>query len=470
VCLYQNRNGVLPLSVHDFSTTKGLAVVGPTAVDGTFLLGNYASAPDSGNGRPVGILEGIRKAFPPHSTGDESGDSGGLLYPGGTRFAAGCDNIACGDTSGFPEAVLAAKGANATILVLGTSPHTEDCTDTVACEGEGNDRTSIAFAGNQLKLAEALSAKNTNGAPLVCVLVHGAAMGPVAALFESCDAIVDAWYPGAQGGHAVADVVFGKVSPAGRSSVSWYTGDDALPAPGNMHMYDGAKKVTYRFQPQKGTGRGAVNAAAAAAATNVTIPFGFGLSFTTFAYSDLEVKRVASGGGGGAETVVRPPRSSAPGPGPLVIHPCDNVTVSVTVTNTGSVTSDEVVQVYTAQPLATVAAPTIRLADFHRVAAIPPGASRRVTALVVAPSWHAVIREQPGDWWGPHQEVEAGAFQIFVGGSQPKPYDQVGTVAAGGGGMMRGGHTRAPAQVLETTVEVVAGAGEKENTRECGFI
>ena len=127
------------------------------------------------------------------------------------------------------------------------------------------------------------------------------------------------------------------------------------------------------------------------------IPFGFGLSYTSFAFSNLKLNTTSIGA-------------------------CESVGVTVDVTNTGAVPSDEVVQVYVTMPHATVPAPRVRLADFEREYNIAPGATATVS-LTVAPQSHSVVRDGGGNggnsFWHPTVEVEAGDFLVHVGGGQP---------------------------------------------------
>jgi beta-glucosidase len=118
--------------------------------------------------------------------------------------ARGCSNISCPNTVYFADAVAKAKSADVTVLVLGlyTGCHGDD-----ACESEGWDRTSIALPGKQ---ADLLAAVKPAAKKLVCVLVHGGGL-QLAAVMAQCDAVVDAWYPGSEGGNGLADVFFGKV-------------------------------------------------------------------------------------------------------------------------------------------------------------------------------------------------------------------------------------------------------------------
>ena len=226
----------------------------------------------------------------------------------------------------------------------------------------------------QYKLASDL-AGNRAKSPLLCVLIHGGSI-KLGSLLDDCTAIVDAWYPGQQGGAGFADVVFGKVNPAGRSPQTYYSDDSELPKLGNMDLYQG-QGTTYRYYSGK-----------------PTIPFGFGLSYTTFKYSNLKVNASSIG------------------------H-CDTVKVSVDVSNSvDGVDGDEVVQLYVKTPGVSVKAPRIRLADFARV---PVATGQTVTVeLELTPKYFSVVKDE-GDasFWVPSIAVEAGTLSLHVGGGQP---------------------------------------------------
>lgn len=182
MCLYKNANNSLPLKMSSFSLQpQSLLVAGATADDGDNLQGNYAPHTDIG---AVSILDGLIAAV---------GATSVVHQPG-------CLTVECPDTTGFAAAVAAAQTALAAVVVLGTK---HDCSDSVACEGEGHDRTSIDFAGHQLDLVHALAA---TPAVVVCVLVHGGSMA-LASLLDDCDAIVDTWFPGGEGGNALSGIL-----------------------------------------------------------------------------------------------------------------------------------------------------------------------------------------------------------------------------------------------------------------------
>jgi len=228
----------------------------------------------------------------------------------------------------FDEAVAAAQGADAVVFVGGLTGDVEGEEMTVNFPGfSGGDRTDIRLPATQQKLLEALHA---TGKPVVLVLTTGAALG-VDWAKDNLPAIVVAWYPGQRGGNAVAEVLFGDVSPAGRLPVTFYSADEQLPA---FVDYDMANR-TYRYF--RGT---------------PLYPFGHGLSYTTFDYSGLRLDR---------------DRAAVD----------DTLTATVTVRNSGQRASDEVVQLYL-RPLAPMRERAVReLRGFQRVH-LAPGESREL--------------------------------------------------------------------------------------------
>ncbi|MEQ1691622.1 MAG: glycoside hydrolase family 3 N-terminal domain-containing protein [Gemmatimonas sp.] len=199
-------------------------------------------------------------------------------------------------------------------------------------EGEFRDRAMLGLPGRQEELIRRVAA---TGTPVVVVLVGGSAI--TMPWLDRVDAVIDAWYPGQEGGHAVADVLFGKTNPAAR-------------LPLTFPMHEGQVPLHYAHKP---TGRGDDYLDLTG---QPLFPFGHGLSYTTFAYRDLTID-------------VRPPSDSVA------------LIVSAVVTNTGTRPGDEVVQLYLRDVLATVARPVMELAGFTRTM-LAPQQSRTVTLHV----------------------------------------------------------------------------------------
>jgi beta-glucosidase len=342
IVLLKNAGGFLPLH-KDLDT---IAVVGPNADDDVVLLANYNGTPS----RSVTPLQGIRDAV------DAATE---------VRYAKGCE-IRSDDTSGFDEAVAVAEQADVVVAVMGLSQlieGEEGQREGVAGDQRSTgDRADLVLPGVQDALLHALEA---TGTPMVVVLLNGSAVA-VNWAHEHAEAIVEAWYPGEEGGTAVADVLFGDVNPAGRLPVTFYQSVDQLP-PFRDYAMAGH---TYRFF-----------------AGEPLYPFGHGLSYTTFAYRDLTL--------GDAE-----------------VEAGECVDLEVTVVNTGDRAGDEVVQLYVQDETASVPVPIRQLKGFRRIH-LEPGEAQTVRFCVM-PMDMAMVSDE-GQW-----VVEPGVFSLFVGGGQPE--------------------------------------------------
>lgn len=254
-----------------------------------------------------------------------------------------------------------AKASDAIVFVGGLAPQVEGEEMRVSFDGfAGGDRTEIALPAPQQRLLEALHAC---GKPVVLVLTGGSAVA-VPWAKAHLPAIVELWYPGEEGGTAVANVLFGETNPGGRLPVTIYSSTKDLPPFSDYSMAN----RTYRYfhgEP--------------------LFPFGFGLSYTSFSYSDLVV--------------------------PAAAGTTDTVPVSVRVTNSGKVAGDEVVQLYVKDLQASVPVPSVSLQGFRRVR-LAPGESQTV-AFTLSPRHLALIDESG------RRLVEAGDFEISLGGGVP---------------------------------------------------
>ena len=260
-----------------------------------------------------------------------------------------------------PEAIAAAKNADVVIAVVGITSQLEGEEMPVSEPGFlGGDRTSIDLPQPEEELVETVAA---TGKPLVVVLMNGSALS-VNWINEHANAILDAWYPGEEGGAAVAETLSGKNNPAGRLPVTFYTSVDQLP---NFEDY-GMTNRTYRYFNGK-----------------ALYPFGYGLSYTTFKYSDLDV----------------PVQAVAAG---------QPLSADVTVTNTGKVAGDEVVQAYLKFP-AVKGAPLVALRGFQRVH-LEPGASQKVQFDLKDRDLGMVTEDG-------HPIIAQGDYKISIGGGQP---------------------------------------------------
>jgi beta-glucosidase len=344
--LLKNEN-VLPL---DRSRIKTLAVVGPNAAD--LHLGGYSEDP----GRGVPVLQGIK---------DKAG-SVKVVYAEGCRITEeppdwGRNEVVPADpqknVQRIAEAVKVARGADAIIAVIGTN---ESTSREAYADNHLGDAATLALISQQDDLVRELVA---TGKPVLVVLMNGRplAMTDVAARVP---AILEIWYPGQEGGTAVAEAIFGDVNPGGKLPIS-------VPrSVGQLPVYYNRKPTSFRnylFESRA-----------------PLYPFGHGLSYTTFRLDDLKVADPEIG-------------------------PAGRTTATVRVTNTGTRAGDEVVQMYVHDVLASVTRPVKQLRGFKRVS-LKPGESTTVT-FPIGPEALWLIDQQMT------RRVEPGAFEILVGTS-----------------------------------------------------
>jgi beta-glucosidase len=337
IVLLKNERHLLPLS----KQLGTLAVIGTLAADKSSPLGTWYGAGRAEDA--VTVLDGVRQALP-HAK---------VVYaPGASPDSA--------ETGGVDEALRAASGADAVLLVVGESPD---------MSGEARSRSTIGLPGAQQLLFERLRGL---GKPLVVLLVNGRALA-VHELAEQATALLDVWELGSEMGNAVADVVFGDVNPSGKLPVTFPRALGQVPL-----YYD--HKSTGR-PPQAGE---RYSSKYTDVPWTPQYPFGHGLSYTTFSYE--------------------PPRLSA-----AALSASDALTVTVRVKNTGERAGTEVVQLYLRDDVATFTRPARELRGFRRVT-LQPGAAEDVT-FTLGPDDFALLGEEL------QRVVEPGTFTVFVGGS-----------------------------------------------------
>lgn len=305
--LLQNKNNLLPLKAG-----MTVALVGPNANDSVMQWGNYNGFP----GHTVTLLEALRKRLPEEQ----------LIYVPGALYAEGFvpkhKKEEMKQMKPLDAASLLKQVDHADVVIFagGISPLLEGEEMKVDVQGfKGGDRTDIELPAIQRQLLKALKAA---GKKVVFVNFSGSAVG-LEPETQTCDAILQAWYPGEAGGTAVADVLYGNYNPAGHLPVTFYKNVSQLPDYEDYSM----KGRTYRYF--EGT---------------PLFPFGHGLSYTTFVYGKAEVK---------------------------------DGCLLVPVTNTGRMDGDEVVQLYLNRP-DDAGGPRKTLRAFKRVH-IPAGATRTVS-------------------------------------------------------------------------------------------
>jgi beta-glucosidase len=337
--LLENRNHALPLQ----SPSK-IAVVGPLANNGPDQVGpDQPIGYDPTAGKIVTVLKGV-KAAAPNAT---------------VTYAQGCDP-GCSSTSGFAAAVSAAQAANVTIVAVG---------EPAADSGEASSRSEIDLPGQQLKLVEAIAA---TGKPYVVVLMNGRPL-TISWLADHAPALLEAWFPGTEGGTAVADALFGRIDPGGKLPMSFPRNTGQIPISYNElptgRPPDPNNKYTSRYLDVPNTPQ---------------YPFGYGLSYTHFALSNLQIS-----------------------PSTVPLH--GSVRVSAQITNAGSDPGADVAQLYIHEGDTSILQPVRKLEGFRRVT-LAPGQSQ--TVKFTLDSSNLGFYDNSGTF-----TVEPGTFDVWVGDS-----------------------------------------------------
>ncbi len=367
--LLRNEKAVLPLS----KSIGSLAVIGPLADDGHNQLGCWVL--DSNPKDSMTFLAAIRAKVSPKTL---------------VRYRRGVSDCRSLDTRGIAAAVRAARESDVVVVVVGEDRN---------MSGEARSRSSIELPGAQQQLVEALARA---GKPLVVVLMTGRPLA-IPSIAQHCDGLLLAFHPGTEGGNAIADVIFGDVSPSGRLPVSFPRSTGQIPVYYN-HKNTGRPprdrgRPLDAGAPQPGAGdcTGYIDQS-----TKPLYPFGFGLTYTQFKYSNLKIKPIKSNG-----------RRA--------------ICVSIDLKNAGKYPGTELVQVYLRDIQASTTRPIRELRAFRHVE-LDAGKTCRV-AFELPPDdlalYDLAMRRviEPGEfsvWVGPDCETgQEGRFEIT--GSKPIP-------------------------------------------------
>jgi beta-glucosidase len=362
------NDGLLPLP----PDLESVAVIGPSADSVRLLQGNYhypshmegilsgvevnEEAPAPPIALPsvdlsvhfppsVTVLKGIQQSVGPDTT---------------VHYEKGCE-INTDDTSGIRAAIEAAEKAHVAIVVVGgKSGLNTECTT-----GESIDRATLGLPGVQQQLVEAVVA---TGTPTVVVLINGRPLS-IPWIDEHVPAVVEAWLPAQEGGRAIANVLFGRTNPGGKLPVS-------------VPRHVGQVPVYYNHKPSGG--RTHWQGDYIDSPTSPLYPFGHGLSYTDFEYSALTIS-------------------------PTEVCAHETVDVSCTVTNTGSMFGDEVVQFYVRDVIASVTRPVKELKGFKRIS-LAPGESVQITFQL--PVNHMAFYDRSMNF-----VVEPGEIEVMLGSS-----------------------------------------------------
>ena len=363
VVLLEN-NGILPLK-----DVKNVLLTGPNANSIWAMCGDYTypamsyfwkkveDVADRDNPHIVKLLEGMQNRKP---------EGVNVMYSRGcdwtetieTKYAEGGDERAweyellhrkvdAGEKADKAEALKMAKAADVIIAAVG---------ENVMLCGENRDREGLRLPGKQEQYVEELL---KTGKPVVLVMFGGRAQ-VISGIAEKCAAVIQAWYPGEEGGNAVADILYGKVSPSAKLSVSYP----------NTEVYE---PICYNYSTEKDA--------------RVAWPFGYGLSYTTFEYQNLQVNSEAQTSD-------------------------DSVELTFQVKNTGSVKADEVAQIYLSPTAESQNIRPIQLQGFARIS-LEPGQEKTVTTRLYVEQFGFYSHKGDVREWN----IEPGTFIVKVGAS-----------------------------------------------------
>ncbi len=333
--LLKNDNAILPLR-----NLRSLYVIGPTAANAEVLMGNYYGLSES----LTTLVEGIVAATP---------EGVRLEYRPGTLLLHAPASLS-------PWTTMDASRSDVVIACMGLSPQ---------MEGEEGDAIESPVDGDRIEIglpavqADYLRLLKQNGSRLVLVLTGGSAIA-LDDIADLADAILFVWYPGQEGGRAVADILFGNAAPGGKLPVTFPRSLDQLPPFEEYAMTE----RTYRY-----------------ATAEPQFPFGFGLSYTRFAYDAIEA--------------------------PATIAAGDALPVHVSLSNAGAVDAEEVVQLYLSPAEPAPGDPLYTLVGFRRLA-LPAGTTETIV-FTLSPDLLATVDE------GGHSAIRPGAYRLTAGGSSP---------------------------------------------------
>lgn len=329
--LLRNEQQILPLQAEQLNT---IAVIGANADSRAAMVGNYNGTPD----RAITFLEGIQRAFP-----------GRVLYAEGCHlYKDRCSELAQpGDR--YAEAVAVAKAADVVILCLGLDATLEGEEGDTGNEFASGDKVDLRLPEPQRELLRKIKA---TGTPIVLVTATGSAISPEL----ETEAWIQAWYPGSEGGTALANLLFGKCSPSGKLPVTFYADADKLPAFTDYSM----QNRTYRYTQK-----------------NILYPFGYGLTYGKVVCTDLHY---------------------------------ENGTAVVTAENQGERDTEDVIQVYI-KSNADCAVPYHSLCGFQRVF-LPAGATKTVVIPLAKNAFTSVDAQG-------NRGVYGTEFTLYAGTAQP---------------------------------------------------
>ena len=367
VVLLEN-NGILPLSPNSQHPTAKILLTGPNANSVWAMCGDYTypamsyfwkrveDVADHDQPHIVRLLEGMTKSKPEgvsltYTRGcDWTEDIETLYGEGGDERAWEYEllhrKVDSGEKADKAEALRMAREADVIVAAVG---------ENVMLCGENRDRKGLRLPGKQEQFVDELI---KTGKPVVLVIFGGRAQ-VVSGIAERCAAVIQAWYPGEEGGRAVADILYGKVSPSAKLSVSYPNTEIKEP-------------ICYNYSAEKDS--------------RIPWPFGYGLSYTTFEYSNLKVDKEAATNS-------------------------DAISVTFDLKNTGKMAADEVAQIYLSPTAANQNIRPIQLQGFARVS-LKPGESKTVKMKMYTEQFGYYSNNGKRQW-----NIAPGQFIVKVGAS-----------------------------------------------------
>ena len=330
------NNGILPIVPERYQT---IGVIGPNANSRQALEGNYNGTPD----RYITFLEGIQDAY-----------SGRVLYAEGCHLYKDRVSGLARANDRLAEAETVAEQSDLIILCVGLDAGIEGEEGDAGNEFASGDKIDLRLPEPQRLLAEKVMSK---GKPVIIVTAAGSAINTE----TDADAVIHAWYPGQSGGKALADILFGAVSPSGKLPVTFYENADRLPAFDDYRMTN----RTYRYTRE-----------------NILYPFGYGLTYSKTVCSDLRT---------------------------------DGQTASVKIENIGTAETDEVVQFYMKDD-SSCAVPYPALCGFARIT-LKPGEKKTVTIQIPRRAYESVDSNGV-------REIRGTNYTLYAGTCQPDPLSE----------------------------------------------
>lgn len=343
--LLKNENNLLPLNKDKI---KSIAVIGPNANSRQALIGNYCGTASN----YITILEGIQAAVTPDTR---------VYYSEGCHLYKDKVEDLAMSKDRFSEALSAAEAADVVVMCLGLDASIEGEEGDISNGYASGDKKDLNLPGLQQQL---LKEVHKTQKPIILVLLSGSALA-ITWAHEKVPAIIQGWYPGAEGGRALASLIFGDYSPSGKLPVTFYKTTEELPDFSDYAM----KNRTYRYMENE-----------------ALYPFGYGLSYTKFKYTNLKFDKAT-------------------------LQVGESLRLSIIIKNIGDYEADEIVQMYLNDIEASVKVPRWQLKGIKVLHLKPDEQADIIFELTPE---HMSLIDTDG-----RRIIEPGIFEVFVGGSQP---------------------------------------------------